>query len=119
MTLGFNTANVRFQIVEYILNNPTLASLVLLNIFDMILHVVIDRVEPVRISGNIIVIFGALFAVFSTSMPRRTAVAVGLVCYAVLNGWYVVQSGIGVVGAGLIAGTIALSVAFLWRTRAV
>ena len=100
------------------MKNPILAALILLNAFDVVLHVGIDRVEPLRVSGNGLIILAALLAAFSPSIRvRRSAVATGLVGYAGLNGWFVLQAGIGPVGAVLIAATLALSGLYIWRAK--
>lgn len=100
------------------MKSPMLAALILLNICDVVLHVAVDRVEPARIAGNILIILASLFALFSgVILSRRLAMAVGLLGYIGLNGWFVVQSGIGPAGVGLITLTIVLSGLYIWRAR--
>ena len=100
------------------LRKATLAGLILLNVFDVVLHVAIDRAEPIRITGNTLIILAAAFSIFSTSISNgRRAVAVGLIGYIGLNAWFVLQSGIGPVGVGLIAITSAISGIYLLRAR--
>ena len=78
------------------------------NIGDIVLHVAIDQVEPLRIAGNIVVLLAAI-GMLAISALRRPIVPVvaGLVSLA-LNLVFIVTSGIGGLGAVLIALTTIL-----------
>ena len=80
----------------------------LVNLGDIVLHVAIDQVEPLRIAGNLVVIAAAIgmFAVAALRTPVTPIVA-GLASLA-LNLVFVVTSGIGGLGAVLIALTTIL-----------
>ena len=95
-----------------------LIALLVLNAIDIAIHVGADRIEPIRITSNILVMLAALVAMGS-SRPGigRAAVFAGGVAYAALNAWFVVTSGIGFVGIGLIVSTIGLVTAFLLTRR--
>lgn len=80
----------------------------LLNVGDIVLHVAIDQVEPLRIAGNIVVIAAALGLLAIGT--RRTPV-IPILAGAVnlgLNVVFIVTSGIGGLGAVLIALTTIL-----------
>ena len=105
-------------IVETSLRKATLAGLILLNVFDIVLHIAIDRAEPIRITGNTLIILAAAYSIFSTSLSNGGwAVAAGLVGYVGLNAWFVLQLGIGPVGVGLIGLTSVISGIYLLRAR--
>jgi hypothetical protein len=83
-------------------------AIALLNIGDIALHVAIDQVEPLRIAGNVIVIVAALgmLALGALRIPVVPILA-GLLSL-VLNLIFIVTSGIGGLGAVLIALTTIL-----------
>ena len=82
--------------------------LLLLNVIDVVVHVVTDQVEPLRIAGNIIVIVSALGVLLIPRVRRAwVAIAAGL-WSLVLNLIHLSQSGIGTAGIVFIAGTTVL-----------
>lgn len=85
--------------------------LALLTVFDVVLHVAIDQVEPLRISGNVVVLVAAL-AVLVVPLARRPWVpaAAGTISL-VLNLVFIVLDGIGPLGAVLVAVSTALCAA--------
>ena len=89
----------------------------LLNVGDIVLHVAIDQVEPLRVTGNIIVIVAAI-ALLAVGAVRRpiTPIAAAVVNLA-LNLVFIATSGIGGLGAALIALTTALLVTIAVRLR--
>jgi hypothetical protein len=80
----------------------------LVNVGDVVVHVAIDQVEPLRIAGNLVVIAAAV-GVLVVDALRRPVVPImaGLVSLA-LNLVFIVSSGIGGLGAVLIALTTIL-----------
>jgi hypothetical protein len=80
----------------------------LVNVADIVLHVAIDQVEPLRIAGNLVVIMAAIgmLAVAALRTPV-VPIAAGLVSLA-LNLVFIATSGIGGLGAVLIALTTIL-----------
>ncbi|WP_395639042.1 hypothetical protein [Pseudolysinimonas sp.] len=82
--------------------------LLLVNVGDAVLHVAIDQVEPLRIAGNVVVIVAGLgmLAVKALRRPAVPLVAAG--ANLVLNLVFIVTSGIGGLGAVLIALTTVL-----------
>ena len=82
--------------------------LLLLNVIDVVVHVVTDQVEPLRIAGNIIVIVSALGVLLIPRVRRAwVAIAAGL-WSLVLNLIHISQSGIGTAGIVFIAATTVL-----------
>lgn len=80
----------------------------LINLGDIVLHVAIDQVEPLRIAGNIVVI-GAALGMLAVAALRKPLVPIGAgVVSLVLNLVFIVTSGIGGLGAVLIALTTIL-----------
>jgi hypothetical protein len=80
----------------------------LVNVGDIVLHVAIDQVEPLRIAGNMVVIVAALgMLVFPARRRPIVPVAAALISLG-LNLVFIVTSGIGGLGAVLIALTTVL-----------
>jgi len=80
----------------------------LITVFDIVIHVATDQVEPLRIAGNIIVlvsVFGVLL------LPRLRLVWVAVAAGGwnlVLNLIHISLNGIGALGIALIAVTTVL-----------
>lgn len=80
----------------------------LVNVGDIVLHVAIDQVEPLRIAGNIVVIAAAI-GMLAVHALRTPAVAIGAALVSLaLNLVFIITSGIGGLGAVLIALTTIL-----------
>ena len=91
-----------------------LLALLSINIIDIIIHVVADRIEPIRVTASILIIAAAIFVLLKASQhSSRYHIAISAAAYAWLNGWFVYISGIGGVGLGLIISTLALSMGFV------
>jgi hypothetical protein len=88
--------------------------LLVLNVIDLLLHIAVGQPEPLRISGNLLVIFGAIL---TYSQNRRLPLALGLCGYLLLNTLFIVMSGIGVAGALFIAATALLGIYALRPVR--
>lgn len=88
-----------------------LVATAVLNAADAVLHVAIDQVEPLRIAGNLVVIAGVVGMLAAPSLRRPAVpVVVGAVSL-VLNLVFIATSGIGGLGAVLVAVTTLLHVA--------
>ena len=89
----------------------------LLNMGDIVLHVAIDQVEPLRVAGNIVVIVTALGMLAVRALYRPfTPIAAAVVTLA-LNLVFIAIFGIGGLGAVLIALTTVLLVTIAVRLR--
>lgn len=87
------------------------------NVFDIVIHVVADEVEPLRVIGNVLVLVGC--AMLVTNLRHRLIFAASIAIYLVLNVASVIQYGIGPLGVVLIATTTlggAVIVGLLGRT---
>lgn len=85
----------------------TIAVLVV-NVGDIALHVAIDDVEPLRISGNVVVLLAAMLML---TMSRAGQALVPLIAGAVslaLNLVFIATEGIGPLGGVLVATTSLL-----------
>lgn len=96
-----------------------LVATAVLNAADAVLHVATDQVEPLRIAGNLVVIAGVLGML---AVPRLRRPLVPIVVGAVslvLNVVFIAMSGIGGLGAVLVAVTTLLhaALALLLRRR--
>lgn len=80
----------------------------LVNVGDIVLHVAIDQVEPLRIAGNIIVITAAIGMLVIHSFRKAPIPITALLVNLALNLVFIVTSGIGGLGAVLIALTTIL-----------
>lgn len=90
----------------------------LVNVGDIALHVAIDQVEPLRVTGNVVVIVAALGMLAVAALRRpATPIAAGVVNLA-LNAVFISLYGIGTVGAILIAFTTLLLAAIAVGVRA-
>ena len=81
-----------------------------LTVFDIVIHVATDQVEPLRISGNVIVLLSALVILAIPAVRRAWVAASAGVVNLVLNVIHVTQNGIGTLGVILIATTTVLCV---------
>lgn len=73
------------------------------NVGDIVLHVAIDQVEPLRIAGNIVVLLAAIGMLAISALRRPIVPVVAGLVSLVLNLVFIVTSGIGGLGAVLIA----------------
>jgi hypothetical protein len=92
----------------------------LVNVGDIVLHVAIDQVEPLRIAGNIVVIVAALAMLAIPALRRPIVPIIAALISLGLNLAFIVTSGIGGLGAVLIALTtilLALLAGSLRRAR--
>lgn len=81
-----------------------------LTVFDIVLHVAIDDVEPLRIAGNIIVLATALGILVIPRMRRAWIAFAAGAWNLVLNLVFIGQEGIGMLGALLVAVTTVICV---------
>lgn len=79
-----------------------------LTVFDIVLHVVIDDVEPLRIAGNVIVLANALGILVIPRVRRAWVAFAAGVWNLVLNIVFISQEGIGTLGIVLVAVTTVL-----------
>lgn len=85
--------------------------LVALNVFDIVVHVATDQVEPLRIAGNVVVLVASLALLFVASARRAWVPAVAGGVSLALNAVFIALNGIGVAGAVLVAVTTVLCIA--------
>lgn len=92
-----------------------LYSSILLNVFDIVLHVVINQPEVLRIVGNILIIVGSGIAL----LKQRSSLAliVGLVFYLIANGVFIALSGIGGAGMAFISLTTLLTLVSVYLQK--
>ncbi len=92
----------------------------LVNVGDIALHVAIDQVEPLRVTGNVVVILAALGMLAVAALRRPATPIVAAAVSLALNVAFIALFGIGIVGAVLIALTTlllaAIAVGVLWPT---
>jgi len=80
----------------------------LVNVGDIVLHVAIDQVEPLRIAGNIVVILAAIGMLVSATLRTPRLPMLAMVLNLALNLAFIAMFGIGGLGAVLIALTTIL-----------
>lgn len=105
--------------------NPKLSSLAriltlavaLLNLGDIALHVAIDDVEPLRVTGNIVVIVAAFVLLLWPRARRLITPIIAAAVNLVLNNVFIALEGIGPLGVVLIAVTTLLLVALALTLR--
>lgn len=79
-----------------------------LTVFDIVLHVVIDDVEPLRIAGNVIVLVSALGILVIPRLRRAWVAFAAGAWNLVLTLVFIAQDGIGPLGIALVAATTVL-----------
>lgn len=89
----------------------------LVNVGDVVLHIAIDQVEPLRVTGNAVVILAAIGMLAVASLRRALTPIVAAVVNLALNVVFIALSGIGTLGAILIALTTALLVGLALSVR--
>jgi hypothetical protein len=80
----------------------------LVNVGDIVLHVAIDQVEPLRVAGNIVVIAAAVGMLVIPALHTPVVPIMAGVVSLALNLVFIVTSGIGGLGVVLIALTTIL-----------
>lgn len=73
-------------------------ALILLNIFDAVLHITTDNIEILRISGNILLLFACLGVIAHNKLNRFKIVLWAGIINLLLNGIFIFNEGIGVLG---------------------
>lgn len=87
------------------------AILAVMTVFDIVLHVAIDQVEPLRISGNLVVLAASLALLFVPAARRAWVPALAGAISLALNVVFIVREGIGPLGAVLVAASTVLCAA--------
>jgi hypothetical protein len=80
---------------------------ILLNIFDIVLHVAIGQPEALRIIGNTLIIMGSAIALLR--WHPKSMLVIGLTSYLVLNFVFIAFNSIGTVGVAFISLTSLLT----------
>ena len=94
-----------------------LVATAVLNAADAVLHVAIDQVEPLRIAGNLVVIAGIMGMLAIPSLRRPLVPLVVGAVSLVFNVVFIATSGIGALGAVLVAVTTLLHAALALLLR--
>lgn len=84
-------------------------ALLLVNVFDVLLHIAINQPELLRIVGNIIIVAASILIILKTKLNHRYLSLAGLVFYLALNIIFIINNGIGNLGVILILTTTILS----------
>lgn len=90
----------------------------LVNLGDIVLHVAIDQVEPLRVTGSAVVIVAALGMLGAATLRRPVTPIAAAVLNLALNTVFIALFGIGTLGAVLIALTTLLLAAIAVGVRA-
>jgi len=88
-----------------------------LNIGDIALHVAIDDVEPLRVTGNVVVILAAAALLFWPRLRHLLTPVIAAGINLALNLVFIALEGIGPLGAILIAATTLLLIAITLTLR--
>ena len=81
------------------------------NVVDIVVHVLVDDVEPLRVTANVIVIVTALALLFWSRVRHALTPLFAAVASLGLNLVFIATQGIGSLGVILIATTTVLLVA--------
>lgn len=85
-----------------------LKAVLVINIFDILLHVIINQPELLRIIGNLIVILCALVVIRKYKVNSQITLFTSAILNLLLNIFFIVNNGIGVLGVIFIATTTIL-----------
>ena len=101
-------------------------AIILIQLFDIIIHVSTDQVEPIRITSNIIIIVWIMTALIGLLKERFRAISIAAIgTYFVLNAIFLAQNGITNPEQGralritlfvLVLSTVTLSALFTFRS---
>ena len=70
-------------------------AIILIQLFDIIIHVSTDQVEPIRITSNIIIIVWIIIALIGLLKERFRGISIAaIVTYFVLNAIFLAQNGL-------------------------
>lgn len=89
----------------------------LLNLGDIALHIAIDDVEPLRVTGNVVVIVAAFVLLLWPRARRLITPVLAAAVNLALNIAFIASEGIGPLGAILIAATTVLLAALALAMR--
>ena len=62
-----------------------------IQLFDILIHVAVDRIEPLRIAGNIVIILWVILLITSSVESRRWISYVVISLYGTLNIWFIIS----------------------------
>lgn len=95
-----------------------LGALIVWNLFDIAIHVAVEQVEILRVTGNAVLIIAAAAILLRRggSHPAHPLV-LALVVFVVLNGVFIIGNGPAVPMTILIAGSVLLTGAAIQRLR--
>ncbi|MFY9228038.1 MAG: hypothetical protein WAO28_01785 [Candidatus Microsaccharimonas sp.] len=88
---------------------------ILLNIFDIVLHIAINQPEILRITGNVLII--AASGVALQRQRSNLVLIIGLVAYLILNGVFIALNGIGTAGMAFVTLTTVFTVLSLFLRK--
>ena len=88
---------------------------ILLNIFDIVLHVATNQPEVLRITSNILIITASGVAL--QRQRSKLVLIIGLSSYLILNGIFIALNGIGTAGMAFIALTTAFTILSLFLRK--
>ena len=87
-----------------------LIALVIVNVFDIVIHVATDQVEPLRITGNVIILISSLVLLTVPGSRRAWVPLLAGALSLALNLVFVANEGLGRAGWILVGTTTLLSI---------
>lgn len=95
-----------------------LSLLVAVNTLDIIVHLVVNQPELLRILGNIVISLAALIPMLNNKFNKRSMLLIGLGAYLLLNGIFIINNnGIGNAGITFILVTTLLTILLNRNTK--
>ena len=101
-------------------------AIILIQLFDIIIHVSTDQAEPIRIASNIVIIVWIIAALAGWLIERSRTISIAAIStYVVLNVMFLAQNGLTNPEQGgalrttlflLVFLTVTLSALFIFRT---
>lgn len=85
-----------------------LKAIVVINIFDILLHIAINQPELLRITGNVIIIGAVLMVIKNSKVSYFTTLLTAAMLNLILNLIFIINNGIGTLGILLIIITTIL-----------
>ena len=100
-------------------------SILVIQLFDILIHIAVDRIEPLRIASNVVILLWVILLIKSDVEVKRRISYVAISIYGVLNVWFIISDRVftyftgqelGVMFA-LIVSTLTLSLITLCKEK--
>lgn len=74
-----------------IINSKLKLSLLGIQLFDILIHIAVDRLEPLRIVSNVVILVWVILLLMSNVKVNRTVSYVAISSYGLLNSFFMIS----------------------------